>query len=203
MHNCIYVLMKEKSQDKTEKKSKRQDIREEIEIPGDVNAKIENNVLIIKKGDTELKRELNSLIEIKIEGNKIILEAKKSTKREKRICGTFAAHIKNSMRGLNEKFKYKLQAASVHFPMTLAIDKEKNELVVKNFLGEKTDRRIKLVKGVDVKIIKDIIEIESSDKELAGQCSANIEKGTKTRNKDRRVYQDGVYIIEKPGRTLL
>jgi len=195
--------MKEKSWDKTERKSKRQDIREEIEIPNEVNASIENNMLIIKKSDNEIKRELNSLIEIKIEGNKIILEAKKSTKREKRVCGTFAAHIKNILKGLNEKFKYKLQAASVHFPMTVAIDKEKNELVVKNFLGEKTDRRIKLVNGVDVKVNKDIIEVESSDKELAGQCSANIEKGTKTRNKDRRIYQDGIYIIEKPGRTLL
>jgi len=195
--------MEEKSQDKTEKKSKRQDIKEEIEIPSGVNARIENNILIIKKDDNEIKRELNPLIEIKIEGNKIILEAKKSTKREKRVCGTFAAHIKNSIKGLNEKFRYKLQAASVHFPMTLSIDKEKNELVVKNFLGEKTDRRIKLVNGVDVKINRDIIEVESSDKELAGQCSANIEKGTKTKDKDRRVYQDGIYIIEKPGRTLM
>ena len=188
---------------KNENKDKRPDLREEIEIPNGITAGIEENVLIIKKDNNELKRELNPLIEIKIEGNKIILEAKKSTKREKRVFGTFAAHIKNIIKGLNEKFKYRLQAVSVHFPMTLAIDKEKNELVVKNFLGEKTDRRIKLVNGADVKINRDIIEIESADKELAGQCSANIEKGTKTRNKDRRVFQDGIYIIEKPGRTLL
>ncbi len=184
-------------------KNIRPDIREEIEIPKGITASIEENVLIIKKDDNELKRELNPLIKIKIEGNKIILEAKKSTKREKRVFGTFTAHIKNIIKGLNEKFKYRAQAASVHFPMTLSIDKEKNELIVKNFLGEKTDRRIKLVKGVDVKINKDIIEIESENKELAGQCAANIEKGTKIRNKDRRVYQDGIYIVEKPGRTLL
>ncbi len=195
--------MKIKSSNNNTGKGKRPDLREEIEIPNGMTASIEETVLIIKKDNNEIKRELNSLIEIKVEGNKIILEAKKSSKREKMVFGTLAAHIKNIIRGLNEKFKYKLQAVSVHFPMTLSIDKEKNELLVKNFLGEKTDRRIKLVEGADVKINKDIIEIESANKELAGQCAANIEKGTKIRNKDRRIYQDGVYIIEKPGRILL
>lgn len=194
--------MKIKSQDNNEK-NKRPDLKEEIEMPNGITAKIEEHILIIKKDSAELKRELNRLIEVRVEGNKIILEAKKATKKEKKVLGSFVAHIKNIIRGLNEKFKYRLQAASVHFPMTLSIDKEKNELLVKNFLGEKTDRRIKLVKGAEVKINKDIIEIESENKELAGQCAANIEKGTKVRNKDRRIYQDGIYIIEKPGRNLL
>src|SRR3989344_4144954 len=203
MLNSIHILMKKESLDNKIGKNKRPDLKEEIKIPEGLTASIEDHILIIKKGDNELKRELSPLIQIKVEGDKIILENKKVTKREKRILGTFVAHIKNIIKGLNEKFKYRLQAVSVHFPMTLSIDKEKNELLVINFLGEKTDRRIKLVNGVDVKINKDIIEIESSDKELAGQCSANIEKGTKVRNRDRRIYQDGIYIIEKPGRVLL
>ena len=102
------------------------------------------------------------------------------------------------IKGLDEGFQYKLQVASVHFPMSVKV--ENDELVVSNFLGEKKDRRIKLVKGVDVKVDKDIIEIQSIDIEKAGQCAANIEKGTKVRNKDRRIFQDGIFIVEKPGR---
>jgi len=185
------------------KKIKRQDLKEEIEIPEGISAEIEEDNLIIKKGDNELKRKLNNLIQIKIDQGKIILEAKKAGKKEKKIFGTFKAHIKNMIKGLNEKFKYKLQAVSVHFPMTISVDKEKNELVIKNFLGEKKDRRIKLIPNVDVKVNKDIIEVESIDKESAGQCAANIEKGTKIRRRDRRIYQDGCYIIEKPGRTFI
>ena len=111
--------------------------------------------------------------------------------------------LNNIIKGLTEKFRYKLQAVSVHFPMNVSVDKEKNELVVKNFLGEKTDRRIKLVQGVDVKVDKDMIEIESVDIEKAGQCAANIEKGTKVKKKDRRIFQDGIFIIEKPTRKFL
>ncbi|MEK6935581.1 MAG: 50S ribosomal protein L6, partial [Nanoarchaeota archaeon] len=131
------------------------------------------------------------------------IESKKATKRNKKIFGSFGAHIKNMIRGLDKGFLYRLQVANVHFPMTVSFDKNKNEIVVKNFLGEKTDRRISLVKGVEVKIEKDIIELRSENKEVAGQSAANIEKGTKVINKDRRIYQDGIYIIEKPGRELL
>lgn len=179
------------------------DLHEEIEIPEGINAVIENNEMIMKKDNDELRRRLNVLIDVKVEAGKIILEAKKASKRERKIFGTMKAHFNNMIKGLTEKFRYKLQAVSVHFPMNVSVDKEKNELVVKNFLGEKTDRIIKLIPGVDVKVDKDMIEIESVDIEKAGQCAANIEKGARVKNKDRRVYQDGIYIIEKPGRVFL
>jgi len=179
------------------------DLHEEIEIPEGISVVIENHEIIMKKDSDELKRKLNVMIDVRIEGEKIIIEVKKATKTEKKIFGTTKAHIKNMIKGLSEKFKYKLQAASVHFPMTVSVDKSKNELTIKNFLGENTDRIIKLVPGVDVKVNKDIIEIESVDIEKAGQCAANIEKGARVKGKDRRVYQDGIYIIEKPGRVFL
>tara|TARA_Y100000034_G_C6901927_1_gene417390 strand:- start:2401 stop:2967 length:567 start_codon:yes stop_codon:yes gene_type:complete len=187
----------------TQRKVTRIDLNEEIQIPEGINASIEDHTLIMKKGEDELKRALNLLVDIKLEGNKLVLSSKKATKREKKVFGTMKAHINNMIKGLTEKFKYKLQAASVHFPMTVSVDKEANELVIKNFLGEKTDRKIKLVEGVDVKVDKDIIEIESIDIEKAGQCAANIEKGAKVKDKDRRIYQDGIYITEKPGRVFL
>ena len=53
------------------------------------------------------------------------------------------------------------------------------------------------------KIDNQIIEVDSYDIEKAGQVATSIEKGSKVKNKDRRVYQDGIFIIEKPGRTYL
>jgi large subunit ribosomal protein L6 len=175
---------------------------EEIECPEEISAKIEGNLLIIRKGNEEIKRRLNQNVKIKVLDKKIIFESG-TTKNKKKILGSLVAHVKNIIKGLNEKFKYQLQVANVHFPMNVSVDKEKNELVVKNFLGEKKDRRIKLVSGVEVKVIKDMIEIESSDIEKAGQCAANIEKGTKVRKRDRRIFQDGIFITKKPGRSFI
>ncbi len=180
----------------------KENLKQEIEIPEGITTSLDENILIIKKQDKELRRRLSSRVKVKIENNKIILES--GTKRnDKRNFGTMKAHIKNMIKGLTEGFKYKLQVSSVHFPMNLEIDKSKNELVVKNFLGEKKDRRIKLVAGVDIKLNNDFVELESEDIEKAGQCATNIEKGTKVRNKDRRIFQDGIFIIEKPGRKFL
>jgi large subunit ribosomal protein L6 len=181
----------------------RKNLLSEIELPESIVGLIKEGFIIMRKGQEEQKRKLNNLMEIKIEGNKIILKVDKSTKRERKIFGTFEAHIKNMIKGLNEKFKYRLQIVSVHFPITVSIDKAKNEFNVKNFIGEKVDRKIKLLPDVEVKVNKDIIEVESSNKESAGQVAANLEKGTKIRNRDRRIFQDGIFIIEKPGRQFI
>ncbi len=185
------------------KKVLRKDLREEIEIPEAINVSIENNVIIMKKENNELKRKLDTKIKTVVEANKIILSANQTTKNKRKMFGTIKAHIKNMIEGLTTGFKYKMEIANVHFPMTANVDKETNELIVKNFLGERKNRRIKLVEGANVKVNKKEIEIESIDIEKAGQCAANIEKGTKVRKKDRRVFQDGIFITEKPGRAFL
>ncbi|MFA5173786.1 MAG: 50S ribosomal protein L6 [Candidatus Pacearchaeota archaeon] len=181
-------------------KKKRRDLVEEIEFPCEISASAENHVIIMKKDDDEIQRNISKIIGAKVEGNKIILEATKANKNKRKMLGTAKAHIKNMIRGLKEGFKYRLEIANVHFPMTVSVDKATNELIVKNFLGEKTDRRIKLNAKVNVKINKEIIEVESKDIELAGQVATSIEKGTRVKNRDRRIFQDGIYIIEKPGR---
>lgn len=53
-----------------------------------------------------------------------------------------------------------------------------------------------------MKIEKDVIKIESFNKEAAGQTAANIEKTTMVRAKDRRVFQDGIFITEKYGKEI-
>jgi len=176
------------------------DLNEEIEILEGIAVSVKNEEITMKKDGNEVNRKMNPAVKVQIEGNKIMVKVIKATKREKKIFGTFIAHFKNMMRGLDEKFKYKLESANVHFPMNISFDTGNRELVVKNFLGEKTDRKIKIRDGVDIKVNKNIIEIESVDKELAGQVSADIEKKIKPKKKDRRIYQDGIYIIEKPGR---
>ena len=45
-------------------------------------------------------------------------------------------------------------------------------------------------------------KVSSVDKELAGQVAANFETATKVPMKDRRVFQDGIFIINKAGREM-
>jgi large subunit ribosomal protein L6 len=175
----------------------------EIEVPEGINVSTEGRQLVFGKEGNRIEREVNPAIDIELEGNKIKISTQRDTKRERKIIGTLKAHINNAIKGLEEKFKYTLQIANVHFPMTVEFDKANNEVIVKNFLGEKKDRKIKVIPGVDININKEVIEVESHDIEKAGQVAANLEKGTKVRNRDRRIFQDGIFITNKPGRSFL
>ncbi len=174
------------------------ELSQEVEIPEGIEANLDDTTLTIKGPEGEIKRDFKvGKLEMEKKGNTIILGNKKSTKTEKRLMNTLAAHIKNMIKGVKEKFEYKLKICFSHFPMT--VDVQEKEAIIKNFLGEKIPRKSRIVPGVDVKIDKQIITVTSHNKELAGQVAANFENVTKVGNRDRRVFQDGIFITSKCG----
>jgi large subunit ribosomal protein L6 len=179
----------------------KKDLQREIEMPEGFSADVKENKVSIKGNSKECAREFDlGKVSIKKEGNKIILEAKKATRRESTMIGTAWAHLKNMIKGLEEDFTYKLEICNVHFPMN--VKAEGNKITIKSFLGEKEDRFAKIVEGSNVEIKGTQITVTSSDIEKAGQTSANLEKATRLKGRDRRIFQDGIFMTEKPGRII-
>ncbi len=180
-------------------KMKEQDPKFQIDVPNGIEAKLENNILKIKgpKGEVERKLMLQG-ITITLEDKKIILSSQKSTKRHKTIIGTYTSHIQNMIKGVTEEFIYKLKICSGHFPMTVSIEGKK--VAIKNFMGEKIPRKANILGDSKVTIEGDIIIVENCDKESASQTAANIEQACRITNRDRRIFQDGCYIISKAGK---
>ena len=176
----------------------RQKIQESIEIPAGIHCEFTDKTLTCKKDSLQLQREIKiPSVEFKLENNTIIFTCKKGNKIQYKIIKTYMSHIKNMFRGLQKPFRYKLEVVNVHFPMTLKV--EGDQLVISNFLGEKTPRRAKILKDVKVEIKGQEVLVTSPDLELAGQTAANIEKSAYPKSRDRRVFQDGIYITERPG----
>lgn len=172
-----------------------------IEVPEGVEARIDGNTFTVKGPEGENKRSFNiNKLDFEKKDKEIIIGNKTSTKKEKKLMNTIAAHIKNMIHGVQKKFEYRLKICFSHFPITVEI-KEK-ETIIKNFLGEKIPRKSKIPEGVDVKVDKDIITVTSHDKELAGQAAANFETATRIGKKDRRIFQDGIFITNKAGKEI-
>ena len=171
-----------------------------IEIPEGMNLEINREIIKVSgNGKTLSNSFILNKINIVKHGHELVISAEKNTKKEKKIIGAIVAHIKKMFVGLNEDYTYKMEICNVHFPMTVKIDG--GNLIIKNFLGEKLQRVAKIIPGVKVEMKGNIIEIQSHDKDAAGLTASNIELATKIRNRDRRIFQDGIFIIEKPGRT--
>jgi large subunit ribosomal protein L6 len=75
-------------------------------------------------------------------------------------------------------------------------------LLIKNFLGEKVPRKVVLKDNSTVKVDGAFIVIESPDKERGGQIAADIEQATRRPGFDRRIFQDGIYIVEKANKPI-
>ncbi len=177
------------------------DLSYSIQVPEGVTVSFNNGMINVKgtKGDVERKL-LHPAIEVKVEGSEVILETKAASKREKTLMGTFKAHINNMIVGVTEGHKYVLKICSGHFPMNVSLSN--NVITIKNFLGEAHPRKLKVNPNVTVKIDGSDITIEAIDVELAGQAAANLEQLTRITNRDRRIFQDGIYIVEKRGKLL-
>ena len=175
----------------------------EAELPGreGVSFELEGTTLKVKGSLGEIKRNLYSPnIKIDVINNKVILKATKTTKREKAMIGSIKAHIKNMERAISEGIDYKLKVCSTHFPMTVSL--KDGKFIVKNFIGERNPRILDIPEDVDVKIDGDIVDVHGIDKERVGYIASRLEMLTKRNGFDNRVFQDGIYIIQKDGKDL-
>ncbi|MEA2054800.1 MAG: 50S ribosomal protein L6 [Candidatus Thermoplasmatota archaeon] len=168
----------------------------EIEIPEGVKLDIKGNTVKVEGPKGKLERELvhHSII-IKKENSKVIIRCELPKKEEEALVGTFAAHIRNMIKGVTEGFTYKMKVVYAHFPIKVSV--KDGEVVIDNFLGEQYPRKVKIFGDTKINVNKDDITIEGINREEVGQTAANIEGAVRVKKRDVRVFQDGIYIVSK------
>lgn len=174
------------------------DMTDTIELPAGVSAHIDGHNVHIKGPKGELKRKWDNLyVKVSVDGSKIAVKADKGTKREKTSINTLTAHLRNAIKGVQQPWVYKLKILSSHFPMNVSVSGK--DFIIKNLFGEKVPRTMKLKEGVTVKVAGQEVTVESTNLELAGQTAGDIEQLSRITHVDRRVFQDGIHVIEKCG----
>ena len=167
-----------------------------VEIPDGVQVEVKGKVVTVKGPLGTLTRDFSHApVEIRLDGNKVVVEAYWPKKRERAMIGTVASHIKNMITGVTKGFTYKMKIVFTHFPIQVSVEGDK--VVIRNFLGERAPRIAKIMPGVKVEVTKEDVIVKGIDIEAVGQTAANIEQATKVKGKDIRVFLDGIYIYEK------
>lgn len=167
-----------------------------VTIPEGVEVQKEGTLLTVTGPRGTLQRDVRyPQITVTIDVNTIVVRTEASRKQIVAMTGTLAAHIRNMCKGVTEGFEYNMKVVFAHFPIQLKL--QGNTLVIDNFLGEKQSRKARIEEGVIAKVGNDEITLTGINKESVGNSAAHIEHATKIRNRDPRVFQDGIYIVGK------
>jgi large subunit ribosomal protein L6 len=168
-----------------------------IALPEKVSAKLANNVLNVKGPFGEVSRVFSKVpVEVKASGREIHFIAFGSRRSDHAVLNTCESHLNNMIKGVTQGFKYKLKVAYAHFPITIKV--KGPEVHIENFYGERFPRVAKVV-GSQTKVTPegdDVIVTGPSIEEVS-QTAANIESATRVKDKDVRIFLDGVYIYER------
>jgi large subunit ribosomal protein L6 len=132
-----------------------------------------------------------------LEGGSLRVYSRWARKREVALVGTALAHVRNMVRGVTSGYTYKLKIVYAHFPVTVKVQEKQKRLTIENFTGEKTPRIVKIVGSAKVKAVSDEIHVQGTSLSDVSQTAANIQTATKIKDKDQRVFLDGIYIFEK------
>lgn len=166
-----------------------------IQLPEGFEAEYDEGVLTVKSDGSEVSKKLeHALVSVEVDDGEVVFEPLNSKRNVTSIAGTFRSHVENMIEGLREEHVYKMKGVYAHFPMT--IKQQGDEIHIQNFMGERADRVVEVMDGVDVQINGDDLELRGVDKDAVAQTAARIEQICYKGDRDPRTFQDGVYITK-------
>jgi large subunit ribosomal protein L6 len=168
-----------------------------IEIPEGISVTLEERTISVKGKLGTVKKDFTKLPAfLKVENNIIKIEPYGTRRKDFAISKTAQSIINNMIKGVQNGYKYKMKIVFAHFPITVKI--KDGKVHVENFFGERKARISKIVgESTKVAIEGDDLVITGPHLEHVSQTAANIELSTRVKNKDQRVFLDGVYVYSR------
>ena len=170
-----------------------------LQTPEEVSAEMDHLELTVEGPEGSVTRRLwYPDVSVTVGDGEVVIESEADDAKTMSTLGTFESHVENMFHGVTEGWEYEMEVFYSHFPMQVAV--EGDEVVIENFLGETAPRRTEVHGDTDVEVSEERITLRGPDVEAVGQTAADIEQLTRVQEKDVRVFQDGVYITDKPNR---
>ncbi len=176
--------------------TKLEDFQETIEIPEGINISLKKHMLEFQGPLGKTFKSFRKIpVNIEVNDGKITLKALGTRKRDYSILHTARSLIKNIFEGLVEGYTIKMKVVYAHFPITVKV--QGKTISIENFQGERAPRLTTIVGNTKVNPKGEDVILTGEVWTDITQTAANIELKTKVKNKDHRVFLDGIYIYEK------
>lgn len=177
--------------------STKDEILAEIAITGDVMISKEDNTIIVKGKLGTLKKDFTRLpATVTVNNKEIIIKPYGTRKKDLAITNTAKSIINSMIHGVEKGFTYKLKIVYAHFPISVKVKGQ--EIYVENFFGERSPRISRIVDdSTRVNVVGEDVIVQGPSLEYVSQTAANIESSTRIKDKDQRVFLDGLYIYAR------
>ena len=164
----------------------------EIQIPDSVKVNLKGSMLHVQGPLGHVYKNFKKIpVVIEVNDNKILLKQTGERKKHYAILNTAKSIIQTLCSGVIDGFTIKMKVVYSHFPITVKVEGKK--ILIENFQGERAPR-ICIIRGDTTVIAKgDDVIISGPVLTDVSQTAANVQQNSKVKNKDHRVFLDGIY----------
>jgi large subunit ribosomal protein L6 len=166
-----------------------------ILIPSGATVVVDRGAITVKGPKGELTRALARGVSVSVADNTVVVAPSNNSKLSRSLWGTYAAHVKNMLKGVQEPFEKKLSLEGIGYKVEL---QGKN---LKFNIGFSHPVMIDIPAGVEVKVEKNLMTFTSPNKDLLGQFASDVRALKKPEPyKGKGIRYVGEYVRQKQGK---
>lgn len=139
-----------------------------IAIPSKVTVTSTDGTLTVKGAKETLSRSIHSAIDISVDAEGVKITQKNNSALSRALTGTFAAHVRAMISGVETPFKKILELNGVGYKVEL---KGKDLVFAVGFSHPVV---LTVPEGLTATVVKNTITIEGADKQRVGQFAAEV-----------------------------
>ena len=166
-----------------------------VPIPAGTEVSVSDSSVTVKGKGGTLARSLHPAVSISVSDGAVAVAPRGNSRLARALWGTYAAHVRNMIAGVNQPFVKKLQIEGIGFRAELA-GKE-----IKLMVGFSHPVMVAIPEDITAAIDKNIITVSGADKEHVGQFAASLRAIKKPEPyKGKGIRYEGEVVRQKQGK---
>src|SRR3989344_302593 len=162
---------------------------------GKASVSVADGTLTVKGAKGTLIKRVHPSVDIVVGADGVMITPKDRSRLAKALTGTFASHVKNMIQGVETPYAKKLILEGVGYKMEV----KGKEIVLT--VGFSHTVSLPIPENVSAKAEKNVITLESANKESVGQFAANIRRVKPPEPYlGKGIHYEGEVILRKQGK---
>ena len=167
-----------------------------VEVPEKVNVSLKKTMLEVSGPLGKTFKSFRKIpVTLNMNDKSISIKTQGKRKKDYAVLNTAKSIIRGLCEGVVDGYTIKMKVVYAHFPITVKI--QGTDVLIENFQGERAPRIAKIHGQTKVVAKGDEIILTGPVLTEVSQSAADIAQKTKIKNKDHRVFLDGIYISSK------